>query len=239
MAEALLLAGLVWGAAPAAAPLCEPLTAGLVREEHFVLLLDSPGSSAQRPSVPKPVGLARRRARGGERSQVELEARLFEENLRVQQVETVDARGAELVWREWRAGQGRTLRARTQGGVLELVEWGRSEVVRVELPAPESLWWPLHLLEAVRGGRALESVPCFDPLGRCIETLELRVAADAPARRRLRWMDASGACAGEFHFEGESLLEFRWQAGALRAKSIDAAEYERLEREQAAARDER
>lgn len=220
------------------APACERLRAGVQREEHFVLLLDSPGSSAQRTSVPKPVGLASWRARGGERSQVELEVRLFDEDLRVQHVETVDSSVSELVWREWRAGHGRTLRVRAEAGVLELVEWGRPEVLRVTLPTPDPVWLPLHLLEALRARAPIESALCFDPLGRCAERLSLREQSDAPESRRVRLSDALQACAGEFRFEGDVLAEFRWQAGALRAQAIAADEYATLEREQAA-RDQR
>ncbi len=239
LAEALLLAGLAWGGAQPKTARCEPLPAGVDREEHFVLLLNTPGSSAQRPSVLMPVGLARLRARGGERSQVEFEARLFEEDLRVQQVESVDARGMELVWREWRAGQGRTLRARAERGALEIVEWGRPEVLRVKLAAPEPLWLPLHLLEAGRARASIDSALYFDPLGRRTEVLKLHRAGGGAEPGRWRWSDSSGACAGEFRFEGESLAEFRWQAGVLSAKSIDAAEYGRIERVHAAARGQR
>ncbi len=209
------------------------------REEHFVLLLDSPASSAQRASVPVPVGLARWRARGGERSQVEFEARLFERDLRVQQVETVDACAAELVWREWRAGQGRTLRARAEDGVLELVEWGRRDVVRERLSAPAPVWFALHLVEAARVGDLPRSLECFDPLGRRVERLEVRANSLTPTLQLLRLNDASGACAGEYQLEGEALSEFRWQAGELRARAIERDEYERLERDAAAARENR
>jgi len=226
-----LAAGGVWGRERSAG--CEPRLATSPREEFFVLECSLPADAGARAAVEQ-VGLARWSARGGERAQVELEARFFEDGLRVHQVESASGSERELVWREWRPSDGRTLIARARGGALDLVEWGRHEPLRTSLPAPADLCFPLHLVEALRierGALQREALLRFDPLGRRSESLQLVEHERAGDVRTLELRDDSGACAGRYEFDGERLRSFRWQGGALIARAIEPADYARLAQE--------
>lgn len=202
-------------------------------DEHFVLELRVPSQAARSSSAAKPVGLARcvRRASDG-RVQLELEARFFDDNLRVHHVETFGPKGSELVWREWRPGQGRTLHVHVADGVARVVEWGGLEALRERWSAPEDLVFPLQLVELARSGAAPpawgERGPLrFDPLGRVCERVRLRARTQA-AGGGLTLLRDDGSSAGLFAFESGVLASFAWQAGELRGRAISAQEYAEL-----------
>lgn len=228
------------GALPLAAPptpqAAEPppeLRVTDASDEHFVLELRTPSSTARSTTAAKPVGVARwvRRASDG-RVQLEFEARFFDENLRVHQVETFGPKGSELVWREWRPAQGRTLHVHVEGGLVRVVEWGGLEAQREHWSAPAELVFPLQLVELARSGAAPrvwgERGPLrFDPLGRVCE--RVRVQAQAPdAGGGLALVREDGSSAGVFRFEHGALAGFAWQAGELRGRAVDAQEYAQL-----------
>lgn len=232
----LALAGALRLAAPPTPQAAEPppeLRTTETSNEHFVLELRTPSGAARSSGAAKPVGVARwlRRASEG-RVQLEFEARFFDENLRVHQVETFGPKGRELVWREWRPAQGRTLHVQVEGGVARVVEWGGLEALRERWSAPADLVFPLQLVELARGGTApqawRERGPLrFDPLGRVYE--RVRIQAQAPdAGGGLALVREDGSSAGVFRFESGALASFAWQAGALRGRAIGAQEYAEL-----------
>lgn len=227
------------GAAPIPA-----LVTGTDGEEFFALELRSPPGPDGKPVAARQVGVACLRRSFDEVVQLELEARFFEERTRLHCIETRGPRGVELVWREWRAGDGRTLHARLVGERVELVDWGRLEALRSNFQAPAGLVWPLEAIERARtrgGLEAWSSAPMlrFEPAGRRVE--KLRVSWDEAASAEAvegraangcaRWFGADGAQAGEFTFVGGALREFRWQGGELVARAVDAEEFARRIRE--------
>jgi hypothetical protein len=220
------------------------LRTGVDGEEFFALELRSPPGPGGKPVAARPVGVACLRRGFDEVVQLELEARFFEERTRLHCIETRGPRGVELVWREWRAGDGRTLHARHVGERVELVDWGRLEALRSNFQAPAGLVWPLEAIERARtrgGLEAWSSTPMlrFDPAGRRVEELRVRWDEAAPADSGearaangcARWFGVDGAQAGEFTFVDGALREFRWQGGELVARSVDAEEFARRIRE--------
>jgi hypothetical protein len=254
---ALLLA--CWGAATVGArdgetprPIPPPLPTGLDSEEHFAFELRSPPGPDGKPVAARPVGVACLRRTFDDVVQLELEARFFEEHTRVYCIESRGPRGVELVWREWRSGDGRTLHARQMDGRVELVDWGRLEALRSSLEAPTDLIWPLEAIERARtsgGLAAWNSAPMarFDPLGRRVDELRVRwegansvePVEGGAATGCARWIAADGALFGEFTFAAGVLREFRWQGGDLAARAIDAEEFARRIREHEASLAER
>jgi len=225
-----LVGALPFASTPQAAEAPPALRVAETPDEHFVLELRTPNAGARATSAAKPVGVARwvRRALDG-RTQLELEARFFDEELRVHHVETFGPKGRELVWREWRPGQGRTLHVHVEGGFARVVEWGGLEALRERWSAPEDLVFPLQLVELARSALAPtawgERGPLrFDPLGRVCERVRIQLRPEEAATGVvLQREDRSSA--GAFSFEGGALVSFAWQAGELRARAIGAQEY--------------
>lgn len=225
------------GSVPAAPP-------PILREEHFLLELSSDarglalGGTSQGA---REVGLAvwRRRVEADVR-QDEWEIRFHEdgvEDTRVLHVERFERGRTKLVWRSWRPGEGRTLIVEWNdaGDALRVLEWGRSETLRVEIPAEGGAVMPLYLEGLARaghvgGGRFVR----FDPLSRCLERVRVDCLVDATAARdegprerliELRREDDSLASA--WLFDADGLQGFQWQAGGVRGRRIDADEYQR------------
>jgi hypothetical protein len=217
----------------------EVVATTLLREELFLLELALPPDAAKGPVPPLAVGVAAlRRSLEREVEKAEWELRFFDADTRVHHVERWHAEGPRLVWREWRPGAGRTLVADVDPrGRFALVEWGREEGLRTRIDAPAGALLPLYLLELARRGELVEgAVPCFDPLSRSIERLEVELSfshAASPAdpttqvlERRVTTRRPDGTSAGSYLFRGDELVEVRWQAGALIAKRIDKPEHE-------------
>jgi len=237
-----LLALSSWGASrPIAAR--APITSTLAREEFFVLEL-ARSANTQPARAPAVVGVSVWRRSEGSDVQLECETRFFEERTRVQQIERPSDDAARFVWREWRANKGRTVRVQWNAASerFDLVEWGRSEPIRVELDAAGELHWPLEAIELARDSSEMPSpFVWFDALSRSCERVHASVewrgqasATDANAQellRRVRLEDDSGVCVGEFDFVADELRSYRWQAGGLRARRVESDEYERLIRE--------
>lgn len=233
---------LALGAALAAGPEATPQET--VREELFVLELErGPALERAGPQPPEAVGVAllRRRVLDGQ-AQDEWELRFFEDGTRVAHVERWSSGRPTLVWREWRPGGGRTLKAEPGAAGVEVVEWGRKQGLRTSLPAAEAVLLPLQLLELARAG-ALASgrVQWFDPLARSVEVVEVlaravpggaRESGGEPApERRVTLLREDGTSAGEFAFRGAELHAFRWQAGDLSGRRIGREAYaEHLQR---------
>lgn len=202
-------------------------------DEYFALELSSPPDANGKSSAPRTVGVARWTRRAGPSTLLELEARFFDEHARVHHVERIGEDASELVWREWRAGQGRTLNARLAKGALELVEWGRLQAHRQTWKAPPELVFPLQAVELARADGAASNWGAgtfarFDPLGRNIEPTTLKRLRENEIER-VAFDGLDGESVGTFAFEAGALRWFRWQNGDLRARAVDAGEHARLQ----------
>ena len=216
-----------------------------VQVEYFVLEQPGePGTPLDLEAVPalepRQAGLAcwRRLAVDGGH-QLEWDVVFPEQGTRVLHTERWTVAGSRLVWRELRAGSGRSLSAEDlEGGTgLRLREWaGRfRQALEIEAPGPYVL--PLQLLElARRGALPPEGAWVFDPLARSFE--RVRPCEPAPGssvdRERIDLLREDGTSAGSWIFDEGGLQAFGWQAGGLRARRISAEEYQRRQDSEAA-----
>jgi hypothetical protein len=177
-----------------------------------------------------------RRARPGA-TQLESEATFARDDrangaVRVLAVEELTRECASLSWRQIAAGSGRSLRAEWHAGdgALDVTEWGNGPRWREELPSDEGALLPHYLLELLRNGRlATGRVPCFDPLTRSIELVDVATWYESrpggPLRTvELRRLDRT--LFARYRFEGARLAGFELQEGGASARAIDEAEYE-------------
>lgn len=229
-----------------------PADAGAPREEHFVLeLLDpvlasevdalAPGADggARVLADVQRAGLAvcRRRDDDGVRT-LEWDVRLPHHDVRVLHVESRVGASERLIWRELEPGAGRSVSVERSAAGLERREWaGRTGKREGVHPVPAARY-PLDVLEALRA-RALEDgavLAGFDPLSNSIEELRVRTTElDAGDLRLLELVRADGTRFARYLLRGEELLAFQWQAGCLRGRRVERADFERaaLEFEQA------
>ncbi len=224
-----------------------PLCLALVREprasepegleECFVLQLPVPAQAGGRPTVEE-VGLAvlRRKLVDGV-EQAEWDLRFFGEDTRVSHVERWVEGRPRLSWREWRPRSGRSLSAELGPDGLALVESGQRQTLRVQLPVPEGVLFPIALLEQARSGTlGAGRVPCFDPLARQVEPLSLQVAFSPEPQpdslgasvleRRVQLTRDDGTLAAEWTFRGRELWSARWHAGGLVARRVRPDDWE-------------
>lgn len=239
MILALLLTA-VGAAAQTPAPEAAP-----TRVETFVIERDeTPGAGSDPWSLlagdvapsQEPAGyLLWRRSEGEDGATLEWDVRFLERDTRVLEIERPAAAGAALVYRELRPQSGRTLSAEwvEQGSALRLREWGGPEGLQLRLDDCDGGRFRLGLLEDLRAAAAPpRAARVFDPLGRRFEHLAVEVEhgpADGPrsGARIVRLTREDGSSAGAWLLRGEEVLGFQWQAGGLRARRIDAQEYDR------------
>ena len=221
---------------------------GVLREEFFVIeALPEALAAGADLTLPHPaartVGLAAcRRRNDADGRMLEWELDFHDDEVRVLHVERDTTDGPRLVWREWQSGRGRTVTIEpTADGGGRILEWGQEEPVRSLLAPGATL--PLGLLERLRTG-AVESgtFQVFDPMSRQLESLRVHLddagpralravsstgqpGGGAPAQRLVELRRADGSVAGRYLFEGADLAAFQWQAGHLRARRVEAADY--------------
>ncbi len=175
--------------------------------------------------------------REGDGIQLEWELDFPGEELRVLTLEALGPGGDRLVWRELRAGAGRSLLVEwaSNDPVLHLREWARDGSSRETRRPSRGAVLPLSLLELCREGRLAQGVfEVLDPTSRGLSALELSTGyelAQEPGAEARRWVElrrADGTLAGRYRFRRAELLDFEWQEGGLRGRRIGADEYERL-----------
>lgn len=226
----------------------------------FAVLLSSavagvPGPEAPRPALrsewfvleeadaggPRVSGVVRlvRRARPGA-TQLESDTTFAREDrangsVRVLAVEELTPDRASLSWRQIAAGSGRSLRAEWHAGGdgLDVTEWGNGPRWREELASDEGALLPHYLLELLRQGRmATGRVPCFDPLTRSIELLEVATwyeghsGATGSAVRTVELRRVDRTLFARYRFAGTRLTGFELQEGGPTARAVEEAEYE-------------
>jgi len=215
-------------------------------DPHSAESLEAPRAEA------RAVGLvAWRRRDDADGTLLEQDVRFPEEEARVLHIERHAQAGPTLVWREWRPDRGRTVivEPAEQGGGFRVLEWGQEEPLRAELEADTV--FPLSLLERIRAGDlAAGSVRVYDPLSGRAEPLTVRevgpaatarpaaapveaveaAAGEEPApapRRVVELVREDGSLAGAYVLAGDGVRAFQVQAGRLRARRIEPAEYRR------------
>lgn len=204
----------------------------LLREEFFALELSSPDTV----TVAGYAAWRRRREDGGQ--VLELELAFPAEGTRVSHVERATHDQSRLVWREWRAGGGRTLHVQWPRGQahIEVVEWGRADGLRTSWEATDGALMPLYLLELARHGDIERGAfTCVDPLSRSLERMQVSTAFSARAsgtesfdvEHTVELIDHDGVTRGAYTFCGAELVGFRWARGDLHARRIPADEFVR------------
>jgi hypothetical protein len=221
---------------PWAAPVA-PLESGLVRTLELEPL---PGTFAQylrleregaRPGE-APLGLLRY-VSGPDREggvHVDLELQFLADGLRVFHTELAAPARRRVVFREVRAGAGRTLFLEgTPATGYAGYELGVGEVVRRERAGFGEL--PLLLIESVRLGQAVpEELSVLDPLSADFEPLRL-VRLDPPSAEQadehvLEARRTDGSLRWRVAARGGELTEWRFQERGPVARAITRAEFE-------------
>lgn len=154
--------------------------------------------------------------------------------VRVFSVEELFLDRASLSWREVGDDSARTLQVEWPASAdgFDVVEWGNGERQREHLTSREGALLPHYLLELLRRGRlASGRVPCFDPLARTIDTLEIRTSYlwGAEQDRRARTVELvrlDGTLAARYRFVGTRLVALQWQEGGALGRAVSEAEYQ-------------
>jgi hypothetical protein len=216
----LLLSGFVRPAPEPAAP--------VTRTEFF--LLEQRTASSAAPAGARLIGTAVIRKRvDADGETLELEARFDELDTRVLHVESWSARGAKLVWREWRPGAGRTLVCErvAAGAPLEVVEWSRTGRTPRRTLAGDAVWWPLQLIEMLRTRETLAaSLQRFDPLSGALERVAFEPCSSAANAAGVRLVGEDGVDLGCVEFADGELARLTWQSSALAARRVERNVFE-------------
>lgn len=219
-----------------ATPAVEPAPSTLTSDDWFVI------EAAREGSPPATIGVARFSARTRGRARL-LESELvfareggLGGDVRVLAVEELEPGAASVSWREIESAGGRSIHAEwgSRDDALRVTEWGNGPTLREELGSDEGALLPHYLLELLRRGRMTSgSVPCFDPLSRSIERLEVATAYEhAPGdastgARTVELLRVDGTLARRYRFEGTRLAGFQLQEGGPWARAVDEDEHAR------------
>jgi len=214
----------------------DALAGGLDRPvvaEHFALRRSTPpdpdrtasSRGAPRDSYVGACTWTRATEDGTTTLQLDLELPL--EDTRVLQVEEIGADGRSFVWRELRAGGGRTIRFTSGPERTEAVEWSVTGTKRrVDWPSGGALGW-LELAELARADRAPASALWIDPLAR--ELVRVRIHVErGPGERLYVVRSHAGHVVAELRFAGDEWVSFAWQSDGLVAEPVSADAHERF-----------
>ena len=197
----------------------------MLRAEYFVVERQALGEDA-----PEPIGIvAWRHSRVGERVMLETET-LFEEGpVRALHVERITGDEPRLIWRELGSGLARTWLAEWDPRIerVRTTGWCEGSQSHSTFAVDVQALMPLDLVERLRTGR--EPDGCYAvlaPLSQSVESLDVQTHTIAGGRRIVDWRRADGGLAARYVFKGESLEEFQWQEGKVRARRVDKRTYQ-------------
>jgi hypothetical protein len=152
----------------------------------------------------------------------------FAERTRVLHTERLAPGLRELVFRELRAADGRTLYfAWTPDGHGNSREAIGRDLRRTEFDLGANAALPLSLVELARRSElAVADVALFQPLANELSVVQASMSNEEGVRV-LTLGRASEPSASRYEFDGRTLTSFRWQSGGPVATAITEPEFER------------
>ena len=219
--------------------------------EYFALRTDSVAEVDSNDAPAEPQGkpgtstraigacaLTRSHADGSWAFQLDIELPL--EETRVLQVETSSSSGRDCIWRELRAGSGRTIRFGVQPEGTEATEWASGGTKRKSAWPDQRGLGLLELIQLARQehtGRIPSKARWIDPLAAELVPVVILVE-DRGSVRTVDVYTSSGDRVAHVAFEGHELTALGWQAGGLIAERVSAEAHARLiaDRRRSAAR---